>query len=107
MHVISPKRSPGFSSAMGLSYGKSTAASIGMKGRLGFFAALMISSRGVRHAFQPAEKSSMLPCGLDVRDRAREIHLGFAFENVESRGSEIAFAADDLARAKCRLTTAF
>ena len=98
MQVISPNRSPGPSSAMGLSYGKSTAASIGDKGPVGFFAALVIS-RGDRMLFRRLKNPLLRPCGLDVCDRAREVDLGFSFEDVEGGRSEIAFAADDLAGA--------
>ena len=46
--------------------------------------------------FSRLKNPLLLPCGLDVRDRAGEKDLGLAFQNVESCRTEFAFAADDL-----------
>ncbi len=70
----------------------------GDEGATGFFAALVIFPGG-QDAFQATEKSFTRTSGLDVCDRAREVDLGFSFEDVEGGRSEIAFAADNLSGA--------
>src|SRR5229473_423033 len=64
-----------------------------------FFLALVFLARDERAA-QPLEKSFGAALRLDVRDGRGDGNFGLAFENVESRGAELAFAADDFAFAE-------
>ena len=73
---------------------------------VGFFAAAVLLARR-QHAFEPAEKSAAAALRLDVRNRAGKKDFRFAFQNIKSCGTEISFAADDLAGAETSLDHRF
>ena len=102
MHVISPNRSPAPSRAIGLSYGRSTGASIGIQRVPCLFRARVLLAIG-EQASDPAEPAARRALLLDVLDRRRDEHLDRALEDVERRRSELAFAADDVARLEVAL----
>ena len=52
---------------------------------------------GSKRAGEALEEALRAALGLDVRDRSGNGNLGFAFDDVEGGGAEIAFAADELA----------
>src|SRR5436190_56918 len=57
----------------------------------------------VEHVAQPLEEALCAALGLDVGNGGGNGDFGFSFENVKSRGTEFAFAADDLVLAKAVL----
>jgi len=63
----------------------------------------LCSSRRDKRARKPLEKSFGTALRFDVSDRRGNRYLCFAFENVESGGTEFAFTADDLAFAVAAL----
>src|SRR6266478_456887 len=67
-----------------------------------FFRALVFFARDER-ASQPLKKSFCTALRLDVRDGSGDGDFGLAFENVEGRGTEFAFAADYFAFAEAAL----
>ena len=69
-----------------------------MKRRVDLFAARWASLRRRASLCRRAEEAAAQPSGLHVSDRAGEVDLDLAFEDVEGGRSEIAFAADHLAR---------
>src|SRR5260370_30679013 len=64
-----------------------------------FFFALIFFTRYQR-AGQPLEETLCAALSFDVRDGSRNRHFGLAFQNVESRGSKLAFSANDFALAE-------
>ena len=68
------------------------------EGTRGFFTTLVVFP-GSQDAFEAAEEAAARAGRLDMSDGAREVDLGFSFEDVEGGRSEIAFAADNLSGA--------
>src|SRR5467141_1604262 len=64
-----------------------------------FFLALIFFTRDER-ASQPLKETLRTALRFDVRDRSRNGNSSLAFKNVESRGSELAVAADNFAFAE-------
>jgi len=64
-------------------------------------------SRGPQHALQLAKEALTCPCSLYVGHRAREKDFCFAFEDVERRRTEFAFAANNFASAIVALYDSF
>ncbi len=56
-----------------------------------------------QRTFQFFEKAACAPFGFHVSDRRGDRNLRFAFQDVEGRGAEITFAADDVALAEASL----
>src|SRR5580704_18072359 len=98
MHVISPNKSPGPSSATGFPYARSTDASIGIVRSRVSSADIRIPRR--ERAGQLLEKPLRSALRFHMRNGRRKRNPRFAFENVKRRRTEFALAANNLPRMK-------